>query len=191
MPYIVGGIVVGIVLLIGFGAVVFWLVKKSKTDQSEFKIIAEYVTAQKNQSEECARIKELKKQESREKLETFKQTREQLRERLKNQIDAKDWKSLETILDSADKGGMGIYIMYNQTKNKYYVGQAKQLYKRVREHFKVEDIAHDFIGGDEIQVKFLTAAEIGDDYRIDHIEKTGIEIFTSKGKIYNKTTGNL
>ena len=163
-------------------------VEVKKDDLEE---LTNFIRVAKEQVEEEQRIKSLKKAEQKQKLETFKQTKEELKERLKNQIQSKEWKSLEQVLNSADKGSVGIYIMYNATKDKYYVGQAKQLVKRVKDHFRVEDIARDFMSGDAIQVKFLTAAELGEDYRLDHVEKTGIEIFASDKSGYNKNVGNL
>ena len=189
-------LIVGIVLvvIIGSSAIVLWLLRgrsgRAEVRHDDIEALAEYVKSEKAAKEQEAAVKELKRADQKQKLENFKQTREQLREKLKNQIDAKTWQPLESILKSADKGGVGLYVLYNATKDKYYVGQAKQLYKRVREHFKVEDIARDHIAGDKITVKFLTANELDEDYRIDHIEKTGIEIF-GKDKCYNKTTGNL
>lgn len=153
--------------------------------------LAEYVRAQKEAAEAEQRLRDLKKAEMKQKLETFKQTREELKDKLRGQIDAKEWRPLEGVLRTADKGGMGLYILYNQTKDKYYVGQAKQLYKRVRDHFLVEQIARDHLEGDVISVKFLLANELDGEYRLDHIEKTGIEIFKSDKDGYNKTVGNL
>ena len=49
----------------------------------------------------------------------------------------------------------------------------------------------DRLAGDRFQVKFLTTNELDGDYRLDHIEKTGIEIYNSDRTGYNKTTGNV
>ena len=165
--------------------------KDAEVKPENIEPLLEYVKLQKEQGEAEQRLKDLKKAEMKQKLEVFKQTKEQLKDKIKAQIDGKEWKPIESVLKSADKGGVGIYIMYNETKNKYYVGQAKQLFKRVRDHFIVEEIAKDFMKGDKIQVKFLTANELDSDYRLDHIEKTGIEIFESDRNGYNKTTGNI
>ena len=165
--------------------------KKIEVNQKDLEALAAYVKAQKEQAEEEIKLKDLKKAEQRQKLETFKQTKDLLKDKLKSQIDRKEWKPLESVLRSADTGGTGIYILHNKTKNKYYVGQAKQLFKRVRDHFTVEDITLDFLRGDEMRVKFLTANELDADYRLDHIEKTGIEIFDSDKNGYNRTTGNI
>ncbi|MDR0850136.1 MAG: GIY-YIG nuclease family protein [Christensenellaceae bacterium] len=198
MEFIIIGIVAGLALL---ALAIFLFLRNKKKDEKKPKevevkeqniaALAAFVQAQKEQQEEELRLKDLKKAEMKTKLETFKQTKEQLKGKLRNQIDQKEWKPLEAILKSADKGGVGIYIIYNETKNKYYVGQAKQLLKRVRDHFAVEEIAKDFMSGDKMQVKFLTANELDSDYRLDHIEKTGIEIFDAETSGYNKTAGNL
>jgi len=201
------GIVAGLALI---GLIIFFLVRRSRPKppvdtpkappqappgpeigHDSIAALAEYVRLQKQQAEAEAELKALRKADLKQKLEVFKQTKEQLKDKLKDQIDQKAWKPLESILRSADKGGTGIYIVHNATKNKYYVGQAKQLYKRVRDHFIVEDMARDYMAGDAMQVKFLTANELDADYRLDHIEKTGIEIFDADKSGYNKTIGNL
>ncbi|MCL2570231.1 MAG: GIY-YIG nuclease family protein [Firmicutes bacterium] len=194
MEFIIAGIIICLILII---AVVYALKRKKKPapdktvelKADDVQELVNYVKIQKEQQQQEQRQKELKKAELKEKTEKFKQSREQIKDRLKSKIDAREWKPLRSILDSADKGGVGIYILYNQTKDKYYVGQAKQLYKRIRDHFKIEGIAMDFLSGDNITVKTLTANELDSDYRLDHIEKTGIEIFNSDKDGYNKNTG--
>jgi hypothetical protein len=177
-------------------ATVFLIIelKKPKTtevDKENIKVLAEYVKADKQQKEQQIQLKELKRADQKQKLETFKQTREQLKEKLRAQFGGKDWQPLSKILKSADKGGMGIYVLFNATKNKYYVGQAKQIYKRIREHFCVEEIARDFMFGDEIRATFLPANELDENYRIDHIERIGIEIFDAEKGGYNKKPGSI
>ena len=182
------------VALVVVGVFLFIFVKRNKRVEipaQDIQLLAEFVKVQKQEIEQKQELKVLEKAIREQKNETFKQTKEQLLENLKQKFDEKQWKPLESILKSADKGGIGIYVLYNSTKEKYYVGQAKQLYKRVRDHFKVEEIARDQISGDTISVKFLTANELGEDYRMDHIEKTGIEIFNAGVTGYNKTAGNV
>ena len=195
MIYIIVALSVIILLFVFFAALIFMLYKKDRKlieiKKDDIKEITEFVKTQKDQIEEEKRIKDLKKADQKQKLEAFKQTKEQLKDKLKSQIDSKEWKPLESVLKSADKGGVGVYIMHNETKNKYYVGQAKQLMKRIRDHFSVEDITRDYLAGDKIQIKMLTANELDADYRLDHIEKTGIEIFNSDKSGYNKTGGNV
>ena len=160
-------------------------------DPDNISALAEYVKTQKDQAEQQLQLKELKRADQKAKLENFKQTRDLLKEQLGTLFGAKEWQPLERILKSADKGGVGIYVLYNATKNKYYVGQAKQIYKRIRDHFAVEDIARDFLSGDEIKTMFLTTNELGDDYRMDHIERLGIEIFDAEKGGYNKKQGSI
>jgi hypothetical protein len=196
--------IVLIVLAAATAAAVFiglwWVYKRGGTQKPHVEItpdpkkidaLLQYVENQKRETEEKERIKNLKKSEQREKLEKFKQTRDTLKDDLAAKLDKKEWTPLSKILNSADKGGTGIYILFNDTKNKYYVGQAKALIARIKKHFEIEQIARDFLSGDKISVKVLTAADLGEDYRLDHIEKLGIEIYNADTKGYNKTGGNL
>jgi len=194
-------LIIGIIALLVVVFVAYFVLKR-KTPRSDtqttieinkenIEALAEYVKAQKEQAEEKQRLDSLRRAEQKQKLEAFKQTKDVLKDRLKTQFDQKEWRPLSQILKSADKGVVGIYIIYNETKNKYYVGQAKQIIQRVKKHFQVEDMARDFLDGDRMNIKFLTANELGNDYRLDHVEKTGIEIFEADKNGYNKTTGNL
>ena len=192
-------IIVGILLILVYiGGLLWWYFKMYKkarkpaeVDPANIKVLAEFVNVQKQQTEQQQQLKDLKRADQKAKLETFKQTRDQLKDKLRSQFDAKEWLPLDKILKSADKGGIGIYVLFNATKNKYYVGQAKQIYKRIRDHFNVEEIALDFLAGDEIRATFLTANELDADYRMDHIERTGIEIFDAEKNGYNKRDGNI
>jgi len=163
----------------------------TQINQNQIAALAEYVALQKKEQEEKDAIKFLKKQDQKQKLENFRQTKDSLKNRLKNQFDSKEWVDLERILKSLDKGGIGIYMLYNHTKNKYYIGQAKQLYKRIKDHFVVNQIALDRLNGDQIYAKFITANELDSSYRLDHIEKIGIELYNSDKTGYNKTQGNI
>ncbi|MDR1917782.1 MAG: GIY-YIG nuclease family protein [Christensenellaceae bacterium] len=204
-------IIVDVVLIVLAAAVavavfvgLWWIYKRGNTptptpqveitpdpDKQKIDALLQYIENQKREAEERERIKNLKKSEQKEKLEKFKQTRDSLKDNLMAKLDQKEWTPLAKILRSADKGGVGIYILHNETKNKYYVGQAKALTARIKKHFEVEQIAQDFLSGDKISVKVLTATELGDDYRIDHLEKLGIEIYDADKNGYNKTAGNL
>jgi len=188
----------GFLLVAGITAAFWWFLRYKtpstpsvEVDPESIKALADFVKSQKEQADRQQQIKELKAADQKAKLENFKQTRDQLKETLRAQIDKKEWQPLEKILKSADKGGIGIYILFNATKNKYYVGQAKQIYKRIRDHFQVEDVARDFLQGDEIRTMFLTANELDADYRIDHIERIGIEIFDAEKNGYNKKQGSV
>ena len=204
--YIIGGVLLALAAIVGL---VLWVRGKRRGEvklpplrtedkspsvelnPADIEALAEYVKAQRAQAEEEARIRDLKKAEQRAKLETFKQTKDLLKDKLRDQLGEKSWKPLKSILESADKGGVGVYVIYNETRNKYYVGQAKQIHARIRKHFQVEDLARDFLSGDQMHVKFLTANELDNSYRLDHVEKTGIEIFSADKSGYNKTMGNI
>lgn len=169
--------------------------KKSKDlveiKKENIEALANYVKAQHDIEEENKKIKELRKMELKQKLEVYKQTKDSLLDTLKDQFEKKDFIPLEKILNSSDKGGAGIYILYNENKDKYYVGQAKQINKRIKDHFAIEDIAKDYLNNDVIKVKYLTLNELNDDYRLDHIEKAAIEAFNADKSGYNKTKGNV
>lgn len=194
--------VVLIALAILGAAAVFvglWWLKRGNTkppaeispDKEKIDALLQFVENQKKEKEAKEQIKTLKKIEQKEKLEKFRQTRDDLKDNLRAKLNDKEWTPLSKILRSGDKGGVGIYVLFNETRNKYYVGQAKALISRIKKHFEVEEIARDFLSGDKISVKVLTAGELGEDYRIDHIEKLGIEIYDAAKDGYNKTGGNL
>jgi hypothetical protein len=200
------GIVYAILILLAVAAAaavfvgLWWVYKKDNPKKPAVEIapntekinaLLEYVENQKREAEERDRIKNLKKTEQREKLEKFKQTRDELKENLRSKLSTKEWVPLSKMLNSADKGGIGIYVLFNESKNKYYVGQAKALTARIKKHFEIEQIARDFLAGDKISVKTLTAAELGGDFRLDHIEKLGIELYDAEQSGYNRTVGNL
>jgi len=189
------------ILLIIIGALVAlfvayytWVNNKYGMRDGKLDTLLEYVEADKKEKEAEQELKDAVREQKREKLETFKRTKDELRERLRAKFDAVEWQPLHGFLDRVDKGHIGTYVLYNKSKNKYYVGQAKETYKRIRDHFKVEQIALDKMAGDEIVVKILSpthAAELYNDYRIDHIEKSAIEVFDGNTTGYNRTTGNL
>ncbi|MCL2847120.1 MAG: GIY-YIG nuclease family protein [Firmicutes bacterium] len=160
-------------------------------EKQKIDTLVNYLEQQKAMEEEKLRVKALATAERREKLEVYKRTKDELKDTMRAQLDSRDWIPLQRILQKVDKGNMGVYILFNATRNKYYVGQAKELYTRIKKHFEIEQIARDFLAGDQIHVKTLSANEIIGDYRIDHIEKTGIEIFDSKVSGYNRKEGNL
>jgi len=191
VPFIIAGVILFFIVVACFLFIYFKSKRHAEIQPDNIQALADFVRADKEKREEESRIKQLKKEEQKSKLETFKKTKDELKEKLKSQIDAKYWRSLNSVLSSADKGGVGIYIIHNQTKNKFYVGQAKQIFSRIKKHFDVSDLARDFLTGDAMQIKFLTANELDDSYRLDHIEKTGIEIFNADTSGYNKTTGNI
>lgn len=93
------------------------------------------------------------------------------------------------------KGKKGIYIIWNESKNKYYVGQSKDLYSRIcLQHFNNESgecknphFRDDYNGGDIFSICML---ECQTKDELDNLEKEYIDLFDSFYNGYNKTGGN-
>lgn len=85
---------------------------------------------------------------------------------------------------------VGVYVLYNKNKNKYYVGRSQNIVSRVKAHLEGRGNAHLFADlkyGDEFLVhlieyesKFYDTAEQ---------EKYYIQVFDSYRNGYNKTRG--
>jgi len=101
--------------------------------------------------------------------------------------------------DSVKKGSRtipntpGVYILYNKSKGKYYVGQAKDLSQRVGKHFTGRggnpDVYFDYRNGDSFDVSVIPLA--GSGYNsLDQLEKDMIKRYNSYENGYNKTRGN-
>ena len=86
----------------------------------------------------------------------------------------------------------GVYILYNKTKNMYYIGQAKQILNRVNSHFTGKgngDVYADYKYGDEFTIKMISLENSG--YKtLNELEKNTIMTYNAFSKGYNKTRGN-
>lgn len=86
----------------------------------------------------------------------------------------------------------GVYIIFNATKNKYYVGQGKKVLDRVNMHFTGKgngDIYADYKYGDEFTIKIIGLKRSG--YRsLNALERDTIATYDAYAKGYNKTKGN-
>lgn len=86
----------------------------------------------------------------------------------------------------------GVYILFNSTKNMYYVGQGKKVLDRVNMHFTGKgngDVYADYKYGDEFTVKIIGLKHSG--YRsLNALERDTIATFGAYAKGYNKTKGN-
>lgn len=93
------------------------------------------------------------------------------------------------------KNKKGIYIIWNKTKNKYYVGQSKDLYKRIfTQHFSKLDkdvkniiFTKDWYADNEF---YLRTFEFDTKDELDQAEKYYIDMYNSFIDGYNKTSGN-
>ena len=86
----------------------------------------------------------------------------------------------------------GVYILYNKTKNLYYVGQGQQVLNRVNAHFTGRgngDVYADYKYGDEFTIKIIGLENSG--YAtLNELERNTIMTYNSVAQGYNKTRGN-
>ena len=90
------------------------------------------------------------------------------------------------------KGFTGIYIIYNYTKDMYYVGQGQNVYVRCSNHFLAKgnhEIYADYKYGDEFFIQFISLVESGYD-NLDDLERYYINRYDAYRHGYNKTKGN-
>lgn len=86
----------------------------------------------------------------------------------------------------------GVYILFNKSKNKYYVGQAEQILNRVNMHFTGKgngDVYADFKYGDIFTIKMI-ALENSGFATLNELERNTIMTYDSYATGYNKTRGN-
>lgn len=86
----------------------------------------------------------------------------------------------------------GVYILYNKSKNMYYVGQGKQVLNRVNAHFTGKgngDVYADYKYGDEFTIKMISLNNSGFD-TLNELERHTISHYNSFSEGYNKTRGN-
>lgn len=86
----------------------------------------------------------------------------------------------------------GIYILFNHTKNMYYVGQGKRLLQRVNNHFTGHgngDVYADYKYGDEFTIKLIPLAGSGF-HTLNELERYTIRAYGAYSYGYNRTRGN-
>ncbi len=86
----------------------------------------------------------------------------------------------------------GVYILYNHTKNMYYVGQGKKVFQRVNSHFTGHgngDVYADYKYGDKFTIKMI-ALENSGFTTLNKLERNTIATYNAYSKGYNKTRGN-
>lgn len=87
----------------------------------------------------------------------------------------------------------GVYIIWNKTKDKHYVGQSKNISRRLLQHFKNGDVkniifAKDWYNGDYFCYKYYFC-ETKD--QLDSLEKRYIDEYAAFERGYNSTNGNM
>lgn len=86
----------------------------------------------------------------------------------------------------------GVYILYNQTKRLYYVGQGKSVFTRVNAHFTGHgngDVYADYKYGDKFTIKMIDLKKSGFD-NINELQRSTIKTYDAFSKGYNRTRGN-
>lgn len=109
------------------------------------------------------------------------------------------WQNLRynlPVYDGSLNHKKGIYIIQNSTKNKYYVGQSKNIGKRIfSQHFQTASnsaknplFVNDWNNGDEFLYQIIVYGDKGTN--LDDLEKQYIEKYDSFRNGYNRTGGN-
>ena len=86
----------------------------------------------------------------------------------------------------------GVYVLYNKTKNMYYVGQGQRVFDRVNSHFTGKgngDVYADYKYGDEFTITTFALEESGYS-SLNELERSAIEAYGAFANGYNKTRGN-
>lgn len=86
----------------------------------------------------------------------------------------------------------GVYIIYNHTKNMYYVGQGKKVFQRVNNHFTGHgngDVYADYKYGDDFTIKMIALEKSGFK-TLNELERNTIMTYNAYSRGYNKTKGN-
>ncbi len=86
----------------------------------------------------------------------------------------------------------GIYILYNKSRKKYYVGQSVHVLYRINQHFTGHgngDVYYDWRSGDRFTIR--TVHLRGSGFRtLNSLERNAIAAYKARSRGYNKTKGN-
>lgn len=86
----------------------------------------------------------------------------------------------------------GVYVIHNQTKNMYYVGQGKKVLDRVNSHFTGKgngDVYADYKYNDRFEISIIPFNNSGFS-SLNELEKLAIKTYNAYTNGYNKTRGN-
>lgn len=87
---------------------------------------------------------------------------------------------------------VGVYILFNEDKDMYYVGQGKNVINRVNSHFTGNgngDVYADYKYGDVFSIRMINLVTSGY-YNLNALEKDMIKKHGAYLKGYNKNNGN-
>lgn len=86
----------------------------------------------------------------------------------------------------------GVYILHNQSKDLYYIGQGKNVFNRVNAHFTGKgngDVYADYKYDDEFSIRMIALE--GSGYKsLNDLERHMIETYNAYKKGYNRNRGN-
>ena len=86
----------------------------------------------------------------------------------------------------------GVYVLWNRTRQKFYVGQAKRLFQRVGQHLTGHgngDVYADYRFGDEFMVRLIKLSDTSFE-SLDEQELYYIELYDAAATGYNRNKGN-
>lgn len=134
----------------------------------------------------------IKKQEIDDKIEglannTIEMTPEEFMEMRNTSFGGRGRKSYALTQNFA-----GVYILYNKSKDMYYVGQGKQVLNRVNSHFTGKgngDVYADYKYGDEFTIRMIALENSGFE-TLNELERNTISYYNAFADGYNKTRGN-
>ncbi len=92
----------------------------------------------------------------------------------------------------SERNSSGVYLLFNKTKNKYYVGQSKKIFYRISSHFSGRgnhDVYVDYYHGDTFTIKIIPLVK-SNYVSLNKLERHTIMTFKSYRNGYNKTRGN-
>lgn len=98
----------------------------------------------------------------------------------------------QTPLYEEDQDFRGVYVLFNEDKNKYYVGQGLRVLSRVNNHFTGRgngDVYADYKYGDAFSIRIIPFAGSGAD-SLNQLERDTIGYYDAFASGYNKTRGN-
>lgn len=164
----------------------FYLYKKS----DQYKV--GYDLYQKEQEDRRKQQAEREKaeREMQKAIDDFEQNRSVIVGDAVNAMDARPFVDMDVFAAKKEYQDVpGIYVIHNITKDKYYIGQSKNLRRRVLDHFRGEPLYVDYVKGDECEVKVLTLNE-SKFPSLNPLEKVFIRKYSVDHDIYNRTRGN-
>ena len=92
----------------------------------------------------------------------------------------------------SERNSCGVYLLFNKTKNKYYIGQSKKVFYRINNHFNGRGnygVYYDYCHGDVFTIRIIPLMK--SNYNsLNKLERHTIMTFKSYRYGYNKTRGN-